>query len=342
MIPLRLHDLAARDVLTVDADLPLGEALAQLATAGVSTLVVQVAGQAAGILTEHDWLRLLREQSPLNCPVGELMSTPLVAVSPEMEVDAAESLMQTRGIRHLALIDEDGRLQGVVSAATTWLAQRQSLRQSEDRLRQLFEHAPIPLVRINAGRPVLLNRAFSQLFGYVQSDFPDLRSWAHSAFPDPGVRAAVNAEWRAAVDKARASGQNTIAPLECFVCCANGLVRTVEVTGVLLGDEILVTFIDITRSGNSSGVWNSTTKVCPTFLPMCRCLPCWRICARVSRHGFPRCAVASCPTTVPRIRCSTRQSAACRKAIARQSMACRSGHNPVLVAPLPIADSRCS
>ncbi|GAB1367944.1 hypothetical protein MASR1M42_04920 [Azonexus hydrophilus] len=247
VIPLRLHDLAARDVLTVDADLPLGEALAQLAAAGVSTLVVQVAGQAAGILTEHDWLRLLREQSPLNCPVGELMSTPLVAVSPEMEVDAAESLMQTRGIRHLALIDEDGRLQGVVSAATTWLAQRQSLRQSEDRLRQLFEHAPIPLVRINAGRPVLLNRAFSQLFGYVQSDFPDLRSWAHSAFPDPGVRAAVNAEWRAAVDKARASGQNTIAPLECFVCCANGLVRTVEVAGVLLGDEILVTFIDITK-----------------------------------------------------------------------------------------------
>ena len=247
VIPLRLHDLAARDVLTVDADLPLGEALAQLAAAGVSTLVVQVAGQAAGILTEHDWLRLLREQSPLNCPVGELMSTPLVAVSPEMEVDAAESLMQTRGIRHLALIDEDGRLQGVVSAATTWLAQRQSLRQSEDRLRQLFEHAPIPLVRINAGRPVLLNRAFSQLFGYVQSDFPDLRSWAHSAFPDPGVRAAVNAEWRAAVDKARASGQNTIAPLECFVCCANGLVRTVEVAGVLLGDEILATFIDITK-----------------------------------------------------------------------------------------------
>ena len=234
-------------MLTVDAELPLGEALAQLTAAGVSTLVVQVAGQAAGILTEHDWLRLLREQSPLNCPVGELMSTPLVAVSPEMEVDAAESLMQTRGIRHLALIDEDGRLQGVVSAATTWLAQRQSLRQSEDRLRQLFEHAPIPLVRINAGRPVLLNRAFSQLFGYVQSDFPDLRSWAHSAFPDPGVRAAVNAEWRAAVDKARASGQNTIAPLECFVCCANGLVRTVEVAGVLLGDEILVTFIDITK-----------------------------------------------------------------------------------------------
>ncbi|MBP8022814.1 MAG: response regulator, partial [Azonexus sp.] len=66
-------------------------------------------------------------------------------------------------------------------------------------------------------------------------------------FPDPGVRAAVNAEWRAAVDKARASGQNTIAPLECFVCCANGLVRTVEVAGVLLGDEILVTFIDITK-----------------------------------------------------------------------------------------------
>ena len=84
VIPLRLHDLAARDVLTVDADLPLGEALAQLTAAGVSTLVVQVAGQAAGILTEHDWLRLLREQSPLNCPVGELMSTPLVAVSPEM------------------------------------------------------------------------------------------------------------------------------------------------------------------------------------------------------------------------------------------------------------------
>ena len=339
VIPLRLHDLAARDVLTVDAQLPLGEALAQLATAGLSTLVVQVAGQAAGILTEHDWLRLLREQSPLNCPVGELMSTPLVAVSPEMEVDAAESLMQTRGIRHLALIDEDGRLQGVVSAATIWLAQRQSLRQSEDRLRQLFEHAPIPLVRINAGRPVLLNRAFSQLFGYVQSDFPDLRSWAHSAFPDPGVRAAVNAEWRAAVDKARASGQNTIAPLECFVCCANGLVRTVEVAGVLLGDEILVTFIDITKEReqqrrlefNNEGLSDIFADV---PLPSVLAHLCQGIEARIPAV---RCCFMSYDSAT-----HTQQPAACRKAIARQSMACRSGHNPAPVAPLPIADSRYS
>ena len=33
VIPLRLHDLAARDVLTVDADLPLGEAALSLRAA---------------------------------------------------------------------------------------------------------------------------------------------------------------------------------------------------------------------------------------------------------------------------------------------------------------------
>jgi PAS domain S-box-containing protein len=241
-----LCDLAARDVLTVDAGLPLGAALEALAAAGASTLVACQGGQANGILTAYDWPRLLREQTALERTVGDVMSRPLVAASPDIALDAAERLMRTHGIRHLVLVDAAGQSQGVVSAEGLAQAQRQTLHQSEGRLRRIFEHAPLPLLRIAAdGQLILLNRAFTALFGYAPGDFSDLRTWARCAFPDPVVRAAVNSEWRAAVEKARSTGQETIAPLECIVRCANGLVCTVEVSGVLLGEEVLVTFIDV-------------------------------------------------------------------------------------------------
>ncbi|WP_415035465.1 PAS domain S-box protein [Azonexus sp.] len=245
---LRLHDLAARDVLTVNADLTLSAALEELAAVGASTLVVRSGGRAVGILTEHDWPRLLRARVALTCTVGEVMSVPLITVPPDMQVDVAERLMRAHSIRHLVLVDEAGESLGVVTAARAWQAQQQVLRQSEERLRQLFEYAPVPLVWISGqGRPMLLNRAFTALFGYLPGDFPDLHTWAHCAFPDPAVRAAVNAEWRGAVARARASEQSTVAPLECFVRCANGQVRTVEVAGVLLGNEVLVSFIDVSE-----------------------------------------------------------------------------------------------
>ncbi len=55
----------------------------------------------------------------------------------------------------------------------------------------------------------------------------------------------VAGRWRAAVASARAA-QAAVAPVECAVTCGDGSVRIVEIAGVLLGDDCLVTFIDIT------------------------------------------------------------------------------------------------
>lgn len=124
--------------------------------------------------------------------------------------------------------------------------QEAELRRSEARFRDLLEQAPLPMGYVNAdGSVAFLNRRFAELFGYALGEVPNLRRWSAHAFPDPDYRAVVAGRWRAAVATARAA-QAAVAPVECAVTCGDGSVRIVEIAGVLLGDDCLVTFIDIT------------------------------------------------------------------------------------------------
>jgi PAS domain S-box-containing protein len=112
---LRLSDIASTAVLTVPPDLPLSVAVGRFSGQHVSSLIVVEDGRPLGILTEWDLLRLLRQGSSGEATVAEVMSAPLITVRPEMDFAAAQLLMNSRGIRHLVVVDGDGRLFGIVS-----------------------------------------------------------------------------------------------------------------------------------------------------------------------------------------------------------------------------------
>jgi len=124
--------------------------------------------------------------------------------------------------------------------------EKQAKFESEARFRRLVKIMPIPLAYVSKeGLIQYLNDRFIQVFGYTHEDVRSIDEWWHLAYPDKDYRRWVIATWNAAVHTAAESGQD-ILPVEYRVTCKNGDVRTMEISGVTLGDDLLATFIDFT------------------------------------------------------------------------------------------------
>jgi CBS domain-containing protein len=70
-----------------------------------------------GIFTERDLLRrvVALGKDPKTTPIREAMSTPVQSVMDHTPVAKAAALMRRHHIRHLAVLDEHGNLEGIVA-----------------------------------------------------------------------------------------------------------------------------------------------------------------------------------------------------------------------------------
>ncbi len=90
-----------------------------------SVLVVDRAGRLVGIFTERDLLRhYLEAQSKfLYLTVNQVMTSPVVTVPPTATLDVALDLMAKKNIRHLPVVDKEGKVVGYL----TWKSMFQRL-----------------------------------------------------------------------------------------------------------------------------------------------------------------------------------------------------------------------
>ena len=105
-----------KDVLKIEADAPVLEAVKQMVDANVGSLLVTDGGEVTGIVTERDYLRRVAHEGPTDddVTVRDIMSSPLVVVAPETEIDECMAVMTDRRIRHLPVVQE-GDVVGIVS-----------------------------------------------------------------------------------------------------------------------------------------------------------------------------------------------------------------------------------
>ena len=105
-----------RDVLKIEADVPALDAVKQMVEANVGSLLVTDDGEVTGIVTERDFLRRVALEGPTeeDVTVRDIMSSPLVVVGPETEIDECMAVMTDRRIRHLPVVEE-GDVVGIVS-----------------------------------------------------------------------------------------------------------------------------------------------------------------------------------------------------------------------------------
>ena len=106
-----------RDVLSIEGEATVFDAIKCMVEANVGSLLVFEAGKLAGIVTERDYLRrvALEGRTEKETAVREIMTAPLVYVTPETSLDECMAVMTERRIRHLPVFDDDRELVGIVS-----------------------------------------------------------------------------------------------------------------------------------------------------------------------------------------------------------------------------------
>jgi CBS domain-containing protein len=104
------------EIYRIDGDATVLEAVRQMVDANVGSLLVTVGGDITGIVTERDYLRrvAIEGRTDTDTSVREIMSSPLIVVTPETSIDECMALVTDRRIRHLPVTD-GGEVVGMVS-----------------------------------------------------------------------------------------------------------------------------------------------------------------------------------------------------------------------------------
>ena len=103
-------------LLTIASDESVYDMVKQMVDANVGSLLVTVGGRIEGIVTERDYLRrvTLEGRTDKDTPVSEIMTSPLIVVTPETAVDECMAIMTDRRIRHMPVV-VDGEVVALVS-----------------------------------------------------------------------------------------------------------------------------------------------------------------------------------------------------------------------------------
>jgi CBS domain-containing protein len=104
------------DVLRIDGDATVFEAITLMVEANVGSLLVTDDDEIVGIMTERDYLRrvTLQGRTDKETPVRDIMSSPVYVATPETPIDECMALMTDRRIRHVPVVDGD-KVVGVIS-----------------------------------------------------------------------------------------------------------------------------------------------------------------------------------------------------------------------------------
>ena len=116
----KIADVIAHKGASVHAVSPndtVYDALKLMAEKNCGCLLVKENERIAGMISERDYARkiVLYDKSSAETKVSDIMSSPVVTISPQETVEEAMASMINRNIRHLPVIDGQAQLVGVVS-----------------------------------------------------------------------------------------------------------------------------------------------------------------------------------------------------------------------------------
>ncbi len=94
-------------VWSISPDASVYRAIELMAEKHVGSLVVLSGGHLAGIVSERDYARkvILMGRNSMQTLVREIMTKPVMFVTPEQTVDEAMRLMTSRRVRHLPVLE---------------------------------------------------------------------------------------------------------------------------------------------------------------------------------------------------------------------------------------------
>jgi CBS domain-containing protein len=117
MVGSFVKDIMKTPVLSIDSSMTVKDAAKMMEDAKIGSIVVTENSVVLGILTERDFVRkIVAQEKSFSTKVKDIMSSPLIVISPDETVWELASLMKTRRIHRVPVVDK-GRLVGMASTA---------------------------------------------------------------------------------------------------------------------------------------------------------------------------------------------------------------------------------
>ena len=114
---LRVSELPPGRLLTVEPQTKLADVARVMRREDADAVVVLSDGELAGIITERDLVRAIADGvNPKEATAGVVMTGDPATVALDEDVSVVALKMMSRGVRHLPVVDGDGKPIGLVSA----------------------------------------------------------------------------------------------------------------------------------------------------------------------------------------------------------------------------------
>jgi CBS domain-containing protein len=103
---------------TVEPTTTAEEAARIIKSEDIGSLPIVEGDKLVGVITDRDLaIRIIAEGRGIDTPVGEIASKDVVTVGPEQSLEEAARLMAEHQVRRLPVVEEDGRLVGILAQA---------------------------------------------------------------------------------------------------------------------------------------------------------------------------------------------------------------------------------
>ncbi|MCD6493846.1 MAG: CBS domain-containing protein [Archaeoglobaceae archaeon] len=114
---LPVKEIMTREVCVEFKDTSLLNASRKMIKYGVGSIVVVENGKPVGIVTEKDLIEkvISRNKIPSEVKLKDIMSYPLITITPSTSLMEAARIMLKKGIRRLPVVDGMGNLVGIVT-----------------------------------------------------------------------------------------------------------------------------------------------------------------------------------------------------------------------------------
>lgn len=111
----RVKKIMSADVPTLEKGAKIGEAAALLAQKGTGCVVIVENYLPIGIVTELDFVRnVVSKGKDLKEPVSRIMTSPVTSMTPDMKLDEALKIIDTKRFRKYPVVDNN-RLVGLAT-----------------------------------------------------------------------------------------------------------------------------------------------------------------------------------------------------------------------------------
>jgi CBS domain-containing protein len=113
---LMVKHVMIENVVTTNPNITVKDAIKTLHEKHVGSIVVTDDNEKCmGIFTERDALRIIANEVPLDTSLDQVMTKNVTTIEENASLEEAKRIVVSHGIRHLPVVDNKGKLIGLLS-----------------------------------------------------------------------------------------------------------------------------------------------------------------------------------------------------------------------------------